>query len=81
MIEYDSDAKELERMMATVGGYSNPGEGDGVKREAPPNVMGQPISREPTTKIEILKVAMLPMDTSNVEVLREKPVLGVARVS
>ena len=30
-INYDSDAKELERMMAEVSGDSNPEEGDRVK--------------------------------------------------
>ena len=28
MIEYDSNAEELERMMATMGGGFNPEEGD-----------------------------------------------------
>ena len=31
MIEYDSDAEELERMMAVVNGGSNPEEGDGAR--------------------------------------------------
>ena len=39
MIEYDSDAEELERMMTTVGGGSNPEEGDN-EQKAPPSGMG-----------------------------------------
>ena len=38
-INYDSDAEELERMIVTIEG-SNPEEGDGVEKEAPPSVMG-----------------------------------------
>jgi len=94
MIEYDSGAEKLERMVAAVGGGSNPEEGDGAEQETPPNVMGQSESRDPTSKIEVLGVAMLPENTSDVEVLgkvvlpedtsgslppTEEPILGVVR--
>ena len=40
MIEYNSDAEELEKVMVAVGGDSNPKEGDTAKQKAPPSVMG-----------------------------------------
>ena len=59
MIEYDSDTKELERMMKVMGGGSNPEEGDGVEQEDPPNVMEQPESHKLTSLIEVLEMTML----------------------
>ena len=41
-IDYNFEAEELERMMAAVGGDSNPEDGDGAEQEAPLSVMGQP---------------------------------------
>ena len=35
MIKYDSDAEELEKMIAAVGGGSNPEEGDRAEQESP----------------------------------------------
>ena len=69
MIEYDSDAQELERMMATVDGGSNPEKGDGAEQKAPSNVIGQTESCDPTSQIEVLGEAVLLKDTSDVEVL------------
>ena len=54
MIEYDSNAEELERMIAVVGGGSNPDEGDRARQEAPPSVLRHPKSRDPTSEIEVL---------------------------
>ena len=59
MIEYDSDAKELEWMMAAVGGGFNPQEEDGTEKEAPPSVMGQPEFRDSTSEIKVLGEAVL----------------------
>jgi len=42
--------------------------GDKVEQEAPPSVTGQPESRDPTSEIEVLGVAMIREDTSDVEV-------------
>ena len=58
MIEYEFDAKELEKMMAAVDGGSNPEEGDGPEQEAPPSVMGQPESRDPAYEIKVLGEVM-----------------------
>ena len=71
MNEYDSGAEELERMMAAVGGGSNPEEGDRAEQEAPPSVMGAAKVLDPTSEIKVLGVAMLPEDHSYVEVLGE----------
>ena len=96
MIECDSDAEELERMMAVVGGCFNPKAGNGVEQEATSSVMGQLESRDPTSEIEVLGEVMPPEDTSKVVVLgeavppkdtsgympsAEELVLGVAGVS
>ena len=57
--------------MAAVSGGSNPEEGDRAEQEAPPNVMRQPKSRDPTSEIKVHGVAMLPEDTFDVEGLEE----------
>ena len=36
MIKYDSDTEDLKRMMAAVGGGSDPEEGDEAKQEGFP---------------------------------------------
>ena len=41
-INYDFDAKELERMIAAIGEDFNPDEGDKAEQEAPSSVMGHP---------------------------------------
>ena len=48
--DYDSDAEELERMMATVGGGSNPEKGDKAEQEASLS--------DPTSEIKVLGEAV-----------------------
>ena len=50
-ITYDSDAEELERTMASVGGGYNPKKGDGARQEASPSVLGKPESHDPLDSI------------------------------
>ena len=64
MIEYNSDAEELGRMMVAVGGGSNFERGGGAEPEAPSSVIRQPKSWDPTLEVKVLREVVLPADAS-----------------